>query len=85
MDSLNGHTIEEVKQSISNQIKYDVNDIRLFGSRIDGRWTDKSDLDVAILDSFKVDYPLFSGSYLGLPCEFRFVDSFEVSWLKNSV
>lgn len=85
MISLNGHTIEEVKQSISKQIKYDVKDIKFFGSRIDGGWTDKSDLDVAIRDANKVDYPISFSNFLGISIEMRFVDNFEISWLKNSV
>ena len=54
MVSLNGYTIEEVKKEISKQVKYDVSDIRLFGSRITGGWKDKSDLDVVIRDINKV-------------------------------
>jgi predicted nucleotidyltransferase len=85
MDSLNGYTIEEVKKEISKQVKYDVSDIRLFGSRITGGWKDKSDLDVVIRDINKVDYDIFYGNYLGINCEIRFVEDFEISWLRDSV
>lgn len=85
MESLNGYTIEEIKKEISKQTKYDVSDIRLFGSRITGGWRDKSDLDVVIKDENKVDYGIFYGSYLGLNCEIRFVEDFEISWLRDSV
>jgi predicted nucleotidyltransferase len=85
MDSLNGYTIEQVKKEISKQVKYDVSDIRLFGSRITGGWKEKSDLDVVIRDINKVDYGIFYGNYLGINCEIRFVDDFEISWLRDSV
>jgi predicted nucleotidyltransferase len=85
MDSLNGYTIEEVKKEISKQVKYDVSDIRLFGSRITGGWEEKSDLDVVIRDVNKVDYGIFYGNYLGINCEIRFVEDFEISWLRDSV
>lgn len=84
MESLNGYTIEEIKKEISNHTKYDVSDIRLFGSRITGGWVDKSDLDVAIKDENNVDYGVFYVSCLGLNCEIRFVENFEISWLKDS-
>jgi predicted nucleotidyltransferase len=85
MDSLNGYTIEEVKKEISKQVKYDISDIRLFGSRITGGWKDKSDLDVVIRDVNKVDYGISYGNYLGINCEIRFVEDFEISWLRDSV
>jgi predicted nucleotidyltransferase len=85
MDSLNGYTIEEVKKEISKNLKYDVSHIRLFGSRITGGWENKSDLDVVIRDVNKVDYDIFYGNYLGINCEIRFVEDFEVSWLRDSV
>lgn len=85
MDSLNGYTIEEVKKEISKQVKYDVSDIRLFGSRITGGWKEKSDLDVVIKDVTKIDYGIFYGTYLGINCEIRFVEDFEISWLRDSV
>jgi len=85
MDSLNGYTIEEVKKEISKQVKYDISDIRLFGSRITGGWKDKSDLDVVIRDVNKVDYGIFYGNYLDINCEIRFVEDFEISWLRDSV
>lgn len=85
MESLNGYTIEDIKKEIANQTKYEVSDIRLFGSRITGGWKDKSDLDVVIKDENKVDCGIFYGTYLGLNCEIRFVEDFEISWLRGSV
>jgi predicted nucleotidyltransferase len=85
MESLNNCTIKEIKSFISKQLKCDINDIRLFGSRINGSWTNKSDLDVVIKDENKIDYPIFYLDYLGLNCEVRFVEDFELSWLKNSI
>lgn len=84
-DSLNGYTIEQVKKEISKNLKYDVLDIKLFGSRITGGWKDKSDLDVAIKDIDKVNHKIFNRTYLGINCEIRFVEDFEVSWLRDSV
>jgi len=83
--SLNGHTIEDIKAEISKSTGYDPSNIRLFGSRITGGWNDHSDLDVAIMDENKVHLCLSSVNYLGLNCEIRFVEDFEVSWLKDSV
>jgi len=85
MDSLNGYTIEDIKKEISKQTKYDVSDIRLFGSRISGGWKNKSDLDVVITDENKVEYDIFYETYFGLNCEIRFVEDFEISWLRDSV
>jgi predicted nucleotidyltransferase len=85
MESLKGYTIDDIKKEISKQTKYDVSNIRLFGSRITGGWKEKSDLDVAIKDENKVDYGIFYGTYLGLNCEIRFVEDFENSWLGDSV
>ena len=85
MESLNGYTIEDIKKEISKQTKYDVSDIRLFGSRITGGWKDKSDLDVVIKDENMIECSIVNGTYLGLNCEIRFVDDFEISWLRDSV
>ena len=85
MDSLNGHTIEEVKKEILKHLKYDVSDIKLFGSRISGGWKPTSDLDVAIRDPEKIDCELFHATYLGINCEIRFVEDFEISWLRDSI
>ena len=85
MESLNGYTVEDIKKEISKQTKYDVSDIRLFGSRITGGWKDKSDLDIAIKDENKVEHGIFYRTCLGLNCEIRFVEGFEISWLRDSI
>ena len=83
MESLNGHSAQELKEAISKQTKYDIKNIRFFGSRITGGWKEDSDLDIAILDENKTDHPIFYTSCLGINCECRFVDTFDQSWLKK--
>jgi len=85
MESLNGYTVEQVKNAISKQTKYSIDKIRLFGSRIKGNFTEESDLDIVIKDENKIDYGLFYTSFCGINCEIRFIEDFNMSWLKYSV
>jgi rubredoxin len=85
MRGLNGQTPLKLKQAIAKQTKYKIENIRLFGSRINGGWADDSDLDVVIKDPEKSDLEIFYSSFCGLKCEMRFVESLDISWLKNSV
>jgi hypothetical protein len=85
MRGLNDQTPLQVKQAIVKQTRYHIENIRLFGSRINGGWTQESDLDVAIKDPQKLDLGLFYATFCGLKCEMRYVDDFDMSWLKNSI
>jgi predicted nucleotidyltransferase len=85
MKGLNNYSISEIKNEISTFNHYLIYDIRLFGSIINGNYTDKSDLDVAIKDLKKINYPLFYANILGMNVEIRFVENFKLSWLNNSV
>jgi hypothetical protein len=85
MIGLNGQSPLQIKKAIAKQIKYKIENIRLFGSRINGGWTEESDLDVVIKDPEKLDFGNFYANYCGLLCEMRFVDDFDMSWLKNSI
>lgn len=85
MKSLNDHSVNEVKNILSKHFKYNINDIRFFGSRIAGNWKDKSDLDVVIKDETKIDYDIIYFECLTLNCEIRFVENFNLSWLRNSL
>jgi predicted nucleotidyltransferase len=95
---VDGKTIDEFTDEIFQSDKQAVLDlaklgkkisegrkIRLFGSRITGGWKDDSDLDVAILDEDKENEEPFFIICFNIQCEIRFVESFDVSWLKYSL
>jgi len=85
LEGLNGRTPIELKKAIAGETQYEINEIRLFGSRISGGWKEDSDLDVAIKDENKTHMGMFHLEFFGLNCEIRFVESFEQSWLWNSI
>ncbi|MCK9437337.1 MAG: nucleotidyltransferase domain-containing protein [Synergistaceae bacterium] len=82
---LNGRSILDIKNNISRKFGYDVSDIKLFGSRIFGDYRNDSDLDVVILDPVKLGQPHIKIRLLGFDMDISFIDSFDYSWLIDSV
>lgn len=77
--------VKKVKKEIRSILDMDVelDDIRLFGSRVMGAWNKDSDLDVAIKSYSKTkDCNII---VFGMNAEVRFVRDTNLSWLKHSV
>jgi len=84
MKSLNGYTPEYIKQVISERFDVDVENIRLFGSRIRGDYGEYSDLDVAIIGKECPDEYHGMGLVLGgMEIELHWLEEYEdgYSWL----
>ena len=85
MKSLNGYSPEYIKQLVSERFDVDVENIRLFGSRIRGDYGEYSDLDVAILCECP-ENEKGKGLYAcNLEIELHWTDELEQSWLVDSI
>lgn len=86
MKSLKGYTPDYIKQFISERLDIPVENIRFFGSRINGMYHNDSDLDVAIIDECPKKHEELARFLIGdLEIELHWVEDFNSSWLKNSI
>lgn len=82
MKSLNNKSPEYYKNVISKLLNVDIDNIKLFGSRINGGWTEYSDLDVAIKGKCTKEWEGKGFIINDIECELHWVDTLNVSWLK---
>jgi len=85
MKSLNNKTAEQIKQFISNKLNVPIEDIKLFGSRINGNYTKESDLDIVIIDDCTEKHEEFGCRAFGMYLEYHWVDDFSHTWLNNAI
>jgi predicted nucleotidyltransferase len=85
MKSLNGYSPDYIKEFISERLNVPIKNIRLFGSRINRDYYEESDLDIAIIGEYTKEREGVGFRFGNLEIELHWTDSFEYSWLRNSI